>query len=69
MCSMYTLAAMPEVQAEIREEVRTILAEGGGEYKLASVQNMKKLDSFIRESMRCYPIGAGKYCQGNKGTP
>ncbi|UPK91460.1 hypothetical protein LCI18_002395 [Fusarium solani-melongenae] len=56
--TMYTLAAMPEAQAEIREEIRTILAEGGGEYKLSSVQNMKKLDSFIRESIRCYPIGA-----------
>ncbi|KAG5785907.1 hypothetical protein H9Q73_000488 [Fusarium xylarioides] len=59
--TIYTLAAMPRVQAEIREEVRTVLAENKGGSEFSAVQKMKKLDSFIRESVRCYPIGAGKY--------
>lgn len=54
----YTLAVMPEAQADLREEVRAVLAETGGEYKNTSAQNMKKLDSFIREGMRYYPIGS-----------
>lgn len=49
---------MPEAQADLREEVRAVLAETGGEYKNTSVQNMKKLDSFIREGVRYYPIGS-----------
>ncbi|KAL5611278.1 hypothetical protein FOBRF1_007395 [Fusarium oxysporum] len=56
--AIYTLAALPKVQTEIREEVRRVLAENEGEYKLSAVQSMKKLESFIRESIRCYPIGA-----------
>ncbi|KAG5803610.1 hypothetical protein H9Q74_010150 [Fusarium xylarioides] len=59
--TIYTLAAMPQVQAEIREEVRTVLADNKGESEFSAVQKMKKLDSFIRESVRCYPIGAGEY--------
>lgn len=56
----YTLAVMPEAQADLREEIRAVLAETGGEYTNTSVQNMKKLDSFIREGMRYYPIGSGE---------
>ncbi|KAH7244505.1 cytochrome P450 [Fusarium redolens] len=56
--TIYTLAAMPKVQSEIREEVRTVLSENKGESEYSAVQKMKKLDSFIRESVRCYPIGA-----------
>ncbi|KAJ3525850.1 hypothetical protein NM208_g6990 [Fusarium decemcellulare] len=56
--AIYTLSAMPEVQAEIRQEIRKVLADHGGEYKLLTVQNMKKLDSFIRECVRFYPVGA-----------
>jgi hypothetical protein len=61
ICSIYTLAALPKVQTEIREEVRRVLAESEGEYKLSAVQSMKKLESFIRENIRCYPIGAGEH--------
>lgn len=60
MHRIYTLAVMPEVQSELREEARVALAEAGGQYNYLSVQNLQKLDSFIRESMRFYPIGAGE---------
>ncbi|KAJ0119705.1 cytochrome P450 monooxygenase [Diaporthe amygdali] len=61
LSTFYTLAVMPEAQIELREEIRSVLAETGGEYINTSVQNMKKLDSFIRESVRYYPIGAAVF--------
>lgn len=51
---------MPEIQRELREEARAVLAESGGRYNYVSVQNLHKLDSFIKESVRFYPIGAGE---------
>lgn len=54
---------MPEVQADLREEACAVLAETGGEYKNTAIQNMKKLDSFIRETVRYYPIGSSNYFQ------
>lgn len=36
------------------------LAESGGVFTNIAMQNMKKLDSFLKEVLRYYPLGAGK---------
>ncbi|ROV91649.1 hypothetical protein VSDG_07942 [Cytospora chrysosperma] len=52
--AFYCIAAMPEIIPELREEIRTVLREHGTFTTLA-MQKMKKLDSFLRETMRYYP--------------
>ena len=54
--AFYSIAAMPEIIPEIREEVRTVLKEHGT-FTTQALQKMKKLDSFLRETMRVYPLG------------
>lgn len=56
--AMYCLAVMPDLVPELREEVRTVLKEYG-DFTSAALQKMKKLDSFLREVMRVYPLGWG----------
>ncbi|KUI56015.1 Ent-kaurene oxidase [Cytospora mali] len=53
--AFYTVAAMPEIIPELREEIRTVLQEYGT-FTTAALQKMKKLDSFLRETMRVYPL-------------
>jgi cytochrome P450 len=53
----YNIATMPEVQDELRQEVVQVLAQSGGEYTSLALQKMKKLDSFLRETMRFDPPG------------
>lgn len=50
---MYDLAAYPEVQEELREEVYQILEVEQGWEKKESMSRLKKLDSFIKEVQRC----------------
>lgn len=56
--ALYSLAVMPELVPELREEIRAVLKEYGTFTTLA-LQKMKKLDSFMREVMRHYPLGWG----------
>ncbi|KAI9903486.1 hypothetical protein N3K66_000015 [Trichothecium roseum] len=51
----YWLAAMPEVAPELRQDVRDALAASGGAYTTPALQGMKKLDSFLKEVLRCSP--------------
>lgn len=53
--AFYCAAATPEIIPELREEISAVLREHGTFTTLA-LQKMKKLDSFLRETMRCYPI-------------
>lgn len=53
--AFYTLAAMPEIVPEIRNEIRAVLREYG-DFSTLALQKMKKLDSFLRENMRVYPL-------------
>ncbi|CAN8100520.1 unnamed protein product [Discula destructiva] len=53
--AFYTLAVMPELFPELREEISTVLKEHGT-YTTAALQKMKKLDSFLREVTRQYPL-------------
>lgn len=48
---------MPEIVPELREEIRVVLAEHDGEFTSLALQNLKKLDSFMRETMRYNPMG------------
>ncbi|RYP79122.1 hypothetical protein DL771_000100 [Monosporascus sp. 5C6A] len=54
----YTLAAEPEIVAMLREEVREVLAKHDGEFTVRSLQDLKKMDSFAKETMRYYPLMA-----------
>jgi len=47
---LYDLASYPEYVEPLREEIETIIASEG--WTKASVDNMRKVDSFIKESQR-----------------
>lgn len=52
---IYTLAAMPEYVSEIREEVQDVLAKNDGVLTAKALQQLLKLDSFMREVNLIYP--------------
>lgn len=52
---LYTLAATTEYVPALREEISTVLAEHGGVPTPRALQQMVKLDSYMREVNRCYP--------------
>lgn len=57
--ALYNLATMPELVLELREEIKRGLAEehaGTLAWSTHALQQMKKLDSFIRETMRFHPF-------------
>ncbi|CCF38023.1 ent-kaurene oxidase [Colletotrichum higginsianum] len=54
--AFYNLAAMPDVAAELRDEVSTVLAENKGAFTTKALHEMKKLDSFLKETLRCHPF-------------
>jgi cytochrome P450 len=58
--AFYTLAAMPEIIPELRQEIRTVLNEHGT-FTTQALQKMKKLDSFLREVMRMHPLGYASF--------
>ncbi|KAF5024477.1 hypothetical protein F66182_3417 [Fusarium sp. NRRL 66182] len=53
--AFYDLAAMPELREEIRQEVREALSESGGIFTSNALQAMKKMDSFLKETLRVHP--------------
>ncbi|WYZ35209.1 hypothetical protein EsH8_I_001485 [Colletotrichum jinshuiense] len=55
--ALYTLAAMPELVPILREDVQLALADSNGVFTSSAMQNMKKLDSFLKETMRYYALG------------
>lgn len=58
--AFYTIAAMPEIIPELREEIREVLKEHGT-FTTQALQKMKKLDSFLREVMRMHPLGMSSF--------
>ncbi|KAI9164181.1 ent-kaurene oxidase [Paramyrothecium foliicola] len=56
--ALYTLAVMPELVPELVEDVQQALTASDGDYSTQAMQNMKKLDSFLKETMRFYPHSA-----------
>jgi cytochrome P450 len=57
---LYTLAATPEYMGPLREEIRNILAENNGELSTRALQQMEKLDSYMKEVNRYYTPGLSK---------
>lgn len=56
----YTLAATPEYIRPLREEIRSVLAEHNGEITGKALQQMEKLDSYMKEVTRFYPPTTSK---------
>lgn len=54
--ALYNLAAMPEIAEELRKEARDILNRHDGAYSFKALQEMVKLDSFLKETLRCHPF-------------
>jgi hypothetical protein len=63
--ALYDVAKYPEYMLPMREEAERVVAEHG--WTKASISNMPKIDSFLRESQRlsasgpstpdfCYPV-------------
>ena len=42
---------MPDLQAELRDEVREALLQSGGVFTSNVLQGMKKMDSFLKETL------------------
>ena len=55
------LAARPDYQPLLRDEIRQVVLgeEGKGEWTLASIGRLHKLDSFMRETRRVRPLFNG----------
>jgi len=51
---------MPDLVVMLREEVQSALAESDGVFNSSALQNMKKLDSFLKENERYYTLGYSK---------
>lgn len=58
--ALHDLAAHPEFQDPIRDEIESVLREFGGWTKQA-LTKMKKLDSSLKESQRLHPVTTGPY--------
>ncbi|TKW52980.1 Ent-kaurene oxidase [Colletotrichum tanaceti] len=56
--AIYWLVAKPELIPMLRDDVQQALLESGGEFTSGALQNMKKLDSFLKEVMRLSPLSA-----------
>ncbi|KAM0239606.1 hypothetical protein ACHAP5_008177 [Fusarium lateritium] len=59
--AFYTLASMPELVPILREDVEQALQVTNGEFTNSSIQNMKKLDSFLKEILRFHTLGASSF--------
>jgi cytochrome P450 len=61
--AFFTLAANPELGPMFLEEINECLAESGGEWTNHALQNMKKLDSFLKEVGRFEPFTAYSFAR------
>ena len=52
--ALYELAAHPEYATPLREEIEAVTEKGG--WTKASVMQLRKLDSFIKESIRIHSL-------------
>ena len=58
MVVLYRLGANPEYMLPLREEAAAVIAEEG--WTKASVQKLRRVDSFLRESLRLNGIDGRK---------
>ncbi|KAK0663501.1 putative cytochrome P450 E-class, group IV [Cercophora samala] len=59
--AFYNLAAFPQYVSVLRDEVREVLAQHNNTFTSPALQAMKKLDSFIKETMRVNPAGFASF--------
>ncbi|KAI0472506.1 cytochrome P450 [Xylaria cf. heliscus] len=55
---LYDLAVRPHYIEELREEIRNVVASKGGRWDKTSYSQLRKLDSFMKESQRFGPPSA-----------
>lgn len=60
---LYTLAVTPEYIEPLREEIRQALNNNDGVITSRALQQMEKLDSYMKEVTRLYPPGASESSQ------
>ena len=53
---LLSLAAMPEYLKPLREEIQTVLNDNGGSLKPRALQQLVRMDSYIKEVGRWYPF-------------
>lgn len=58
---IYDLCAHPEFVEGLRDELVSVLADDEGVLVKSSMPKLKKMDSFMKESQRMSPAGAGKF--------
>ncbi|VUC30086.1 unnamed protein product [Clonostachys rosea] len=59
--ALYWIVAKPELIEIMRQDVLQALATSGGEYSKSCLQQMTKLDSFLKEVMRCSLLASVLY--------
>jgi cytochrome P450 len=59
--SILNLATYPEYVPILQEEIESVFEGCGGKWTLESMGKLKKLDSFIKESLRCDGHLTGKF--------
>jgi hypothetical protein len=64
---IYTLAVTPEYIQPLREEIRNAMNDNDGQITTRALQQMVKLDSYMKEVTRVYPPGISTYSL--KSTP
>ncbi|KAH6875624.1 cytochrome P450 monooxygenase-like protein [Alternaria rosae] len=52
---VYSLASTPEYIQPLREEIASAIADNGGEFTSRALQQMVKLDSYMKEAVRVNP--------------
>lgn len=52
----YDLASQPEYIQPLRDEIRQTLDEFNGVLTISALQRLRKLDSFMKESLRLHPL-------------
>jgi cytochrome P450 len=57
---IYTLAVTPEYIKPLREEIITAMSNNDGQVTTRALGQMVKLDSYMKEVMRLYPLGLSK---------
>ncbi|KAK3985449.1 putative cytochrome P450 E-class, group IV [Cladorrhinum sp. PSN332] len=57
----YNLAAYPQYIPTLRDEIKSVLAEHNNTFTSLALQNMKRLDSFVKESMRVDTPGSSSF--------
>ncbi|KAH3945336.1 hypothetical protein HBH53_144480 [Parastagonospora nodorum] len=58
---LYTLVSTPEYVEPLREEIRNAMHRNGGSITTRALQEMVKLDSYMKEVLRLYPAGLSSF--------